>query len=152
MGHQRRVLDKRFATSEEQQSAAASTKDSHETAIGEKATENMASPEELSGMRLIYALMTEDGNVVGNPTGPFAFFNEMEGILCVVSKDNRDIQHLSLDRMIGSAMGVAQGLEASFIVHGGQVICNIRGFSKAGTTYGEAASRALLAYARDDRN
>jgi hypothetical protein len=42
-------------------------------------------------------------------------------------------------------MAMAKEEQATFIAHGNEVICSIRGFSELGDSYGEAAMRALLA-------
>ena len=139
-----RGLDALLSAATEQGAAAAKAKDSP--------TENLIPPENLSGISLVQAVWIEGQPSVGSPTSGFAYFEEEEDILMVVSADLGKIKHLSLERaMTEHAMVTAQDLGASFLVHGAQVICNIQGFSQAGDSYGEAALRAILAFNRAEK-
>lgn len=145
MGHLVRALDMLLSGGQGQQSVAASNK------LTNGSSANKVSPEKLSGMELIHAVYSEEGgDVVGSPTAGFAYFAEETNTLVVVSENGNNVNHVS-PRIIMTthAMEVAQDLGASFIVHGTQVICNIRGVSQAGGSYGEAALRAMLAYSRE---
>ena len=145
MGHLARALDALISGGLEQQSINASKK----KASGSSARK--VSPEKLSGMELVHAVYSEEGvDVVGSPTAGFAYFANETDTLVVVSENGKNVNHVTPNViMISHAMEVAQDLEASFIVHGAQVVCNIRGVSQAGGSYGEAALRAILAYSRE---
>ena len=112
----------------------------------------LAPPESLSGMRLIHAACVAEGEqLVGNPSDSFAFLSKSDGCLVVISEDSRKVRYFSPERvMTEAAMAIAQELGAGFLVHGKQVVCNIRGISQAGDSYGEAALRAIVAYRRDE--
>lgn len=145
MGHLARALDMLLSGGLGQQSVAASNKQPHGNSAGE------VSPEKLSGMELVHAVYSEEGgHVVGSPTAGFAYFANESNTLVVVSENGKNVNHVS-PRIIMTthAMEVAQDLGASFFVHGAQVICNIRGVSQTGGSYGEAALRAMLAYSRE---
>lgn len=112
-------------------------------------TEKELPLDKLSSMQMLYAIYSECNlSVVGQSTGPFAFFDDETGTLNVLSDNDEKICQLSPEEMTVSAMNTAQSLSASFIVHGEQVICTIPGVSQAGATYGEAALRAILAHSR----
>lgn len=145
MGHLARALDALISGCQEQKSSAGSNKNMNGSSAWK------VSPERLSGMELVHAVYTEeDGDVVGNPTAGFAYFANETDTLVVVSENGKNVNHVTPNViMISHAMEVAQDLEASFIVHGAQVVCNIRGVSQAGGSYGEAALRAILAYSRE---
>ena len=139
-----RGLDALLSSGTEHGVAAAKAKDSP--------TESLIPPDQLSGISLVQAVWIEGEPSVGSPTSGFAYYDE-EDILMIVSADLGKIKHISLERaMTDLAMEAAQDLGASFLVHGTQVICNIRGFSQTGDTYGEAALRAMLAFNRSERS
>ncbi|WP_139026322.1 hypothetical protein [Methyloversatilis universalis] len=109
-------------------------------------------PESLSGMPLVYATY-EGSGVVGSPTAGFAYFVEKNDTLVVISADRTRVRHISQEQIMQTvAMRVAQSLGASFLVHGTQVLCNIKGVSQTGETYGEAALRAILAFERAEQD
>lgn len=145
MGHLARALDMLISGGVAQQSVAACIKQPNETVEGQ------VSPEKLSGMDLVHAIYSEEGwHLVGSPTAGFAYFVSTSNTLVVVSENARNVNHVSLNSVLTThAMEVAQDLGASFVVHGAQVICNMRGVSQAGNSYGEAALRAMLAYSRE---
>lgn len=145
MGHVARALDMLLSGGLGQQSVAASNKQPQRRSVGE------VSPEKLSGMELVHAVYSEEGaHIVGSPTAGFAYFANETNSLVVVSDNGKNVSHVSLGIIMTThAMKVAQALGASFVVHGAQVICNIRGVSQAGSSYGEAALRAMLAYSRE---
>lgn len=145
MGHLARALDALISGGLEQKSIAG---------LNIKVNESGArkvSPEKLSGMELVHAVYTEEGgNVVGSPTAGFAYFANETNTLVVVSENGKNVNHVSPSLIMTThAMEVALDLGASFIVHGTQVVCTIRGVSQAGGSYGEAALRAILAYSRE---
>lgn len=115
---------------------------------------DLVEPEKLSAMDLVYAVYSEEGDpLVGSPSAGFAYFVERTDTLVVVSADSRRIRHVSLDNvMANDAMEVAQGLGASFMIYGTQVVCNIKGISQAGSSYAEAAMRAILASIRLEKS
>lgn len=145
MGHLARALDMLISGGLGQQSVATPIKQSHVSSDG------LVSPEKLSGMDLVHAVYSEEGgHVVGSPAAGFAYFVSGSNTLVVVSENDKNVRHVSLKSVMTShAMEVAQDLGATFVVHGAQVICNIRGTSQAGGSYGEAALRAMLAYSRE---
>lgn len=145
MGHLARALDMLISGGLRPPSIAASIKQPQGTCEGQ------VSPEKLSGMDLVHAVYSEEGgHVVGSPTAGFAYFVSGSNTLVVVSENDKNVQHVSLKSVMTThAMEVAQDLGASFVVHGAQVICNMRGVSQAGGSYGEAALRAMLAYSRE---
>lgn len=125
------------------------TENKHQAAFASMKTEKELPVEKLSSMQMLYAIYSECHlNVVGQPTGPFAFFDDAAGTLNVLSDNDEKICHWSPEDLTVSAMNTAQKLRACFIVHGEQVICTIPGVSQAGATYGEAALRAILAHTR----
>lgn len=111
-------------------------------------------PENLSAMDLVYAVYAEDGEpLVGSPTAGFAYFDESTDTLVVVNADAKKVMHLSLDSiMANEAMDVAKGLGASFMIYGGEVVCSLKGISQAGSSYPEAAMRAILASLRLEKS
>lgn len=145
MGHLARALDVLISGGLGQQSVAASNKQPNGSCASK------VSPEKLSGMELVHAVYSEEGgNIVGSPTAGFAYFANEINTLVVVSENGKNVNHVSPNIIMTTrAMEVAQDLGASFVVHGTQVICNIRGVSQAGGSYGEAALRAMLAYSRE---
>lgn len=145
MGHVARALDALISGGLEQKSIAGSNKKVNESSV------RKVSPEKLSGMELVQAVYTEEGgNVVGSPTAGFAYFANETNTLVVVSENGKNVNHVSLSQIMTiHAMEVAQDLDASFVVHGTQVVCTIRGISQSGASYGEAALRAILAYSRE---
>jgi len=145
MGHLARALDMLISGGLGQQGVAVSNKQSN----GSSASK--VSPEKLSGMELIHAVYSEEGgDIVGSPTAGFAYFANETNTLVVVSENGKNVNHISPSIIMTThAMEVAQDLGASFVVHGTQVICNIRGVSQVGGSYGEAALRAMLAYSRE---
>lgn len=146
MGHLARALDMLISGGFAPQSTAASIKQPDGTRDG------LVSPENLSGMDLVHAVYSEEGgHVIGSPAAGFAYFVSRSNTLVVVSENDKNVRHVSLNSVVTThAMEVAQDLGASFVVHGAQVICNIRGVSQAGSSYGEAALRAMLAYSREN--
>lgn len=115
---------------------------------------DIPAPENLTAMDLVYAVYSEEGEpLVGSPSAGFAYFVESTDTLVVVSADSRKVRHVSLDKVMATdALDVAQGLAASFMVYGNQVVCNIKGVSQAGSNYAEAALRAILASIRLEKS
>lgn len=111
-------------------------------------------PEHLSAMELVYALYAEEAaNLVGSPSAGFAYFLEGADTLVVVSDDPRKVRHVSMESIMATdAMKVAQELGASFMPMGNLIICNINGISQTGSSYSEAAMRAILANGRLEKS
>lgn len=107
-------------------------------------------PELLSGMELVYTMLSEDGyHIVGSPSAGLAYFHEESDRLITVSQAPGKIEHISLETMMAKkGMKIAQNLGASFMSTGTQVLCCIGDVSQAGKSYDEAAMRTVLAYIR----
>jgi hypothetical protein len=102
--------------------------------------------EPLSGLPLAHALLQAMGyEVFGNATGPFVFSLDHMQSLCVYGATSQNVIWENLDTQFELfCMKKAQSSGASFIVHGEEVICSIGGVSASGSSYGEAAMRALV--------
>lgn len=116
--------------------------------------EGVVEPENLSAMDLVYAVFAEEGDLlVGSPSAGFAYFVESSDTLVVVSADSKKIKHVPVERVMATdAMVAAQELGATFMIFGNQAICNIKGISQVGSSYSEAALRAILAYVRLEKS
>lgn len=104
-------------------------------------------PEALSGLPLAYALLlsNEESELFGSPTTFFAFFNENKQRLHVIGGDESNVHfHTVESDIVPIALSETQKLGGTFIVHHGEVLCNIDGISASGSSYGEAAMRALV--------
>lgn len=118
----------------------------------DRRAESVIPPDRLSGIDLVRAVWVEGEPSVGSSTSGFAYFEEEEDVLMIVSADLEKIKHISVQRAVTElAMETAKDMGASFLVHGAEVICNIQGFSQAGDSYGEAALRAILAFNRAEK-
>lgn len=106
-------------------------------------------PELLSGLSLAYALLrsSDEGELIGSPKTFFAFFNESKQRLHVIGGDKSNVHfHTVESNIIPIALSETQKLGGTFIVHHGEVLCNIDGISASGSSYGEAAMRALVLF------
>lgn len=123
---------------------------SNNPSLSQLRNERKTSPENIPVERLVYALMIEDGQlVVGRPHGPFTYWDSAEGCLQLVGSYHQSVVCMSMSDGLNLALDRAHSLGASLFVHDGKAICNIRGISQSGDSFGEAAARALLAYQRD---
>lgn len=106
-------------------------------------------PALLSGLPLAYALLlsNEESELFGSPTTFFAFFNESKMRLHVIGGNESNVHfHTVESDIIPIALSETQKLGGTFIVHHGEVLCNIDGISASGSSYGEAAMRALVLF------
>lgn len=142
MGNLAKSLENALLKGEPQQTVPIVPGISHHSA-----SDDSAKIKGLSGMPLAYAFAeTIGGKLVGNPATGFAFMNDETENLIVVRANDRGVDFVTLEQFICYvAMVLAKDEQATFIVHGDEVICSIRGFSASGHSYNEAAMRALLA-------
>lgn len=147
MGHLGRALDALLSHGVEEHSIPNKCQ-------SEVKNKGVVEPENLSAMDLVYAVYAEEGEpLVGSPSAGFAYFVESTDTLVVVNADAKKVMHLSLDSiMANEAMDVAKGLGASFMIYGGEVVCSLKGISQAGSSYPEAAMRAILASIRLEKS
>lgn len=131
--------------------------DSHELTGTSKADssaairiDNLPDAEALSPFELIYQLHKEDGvEVIGSPNSAFATFDPSRGKITVYAKDDglvEVIRHRTVS--IIAALECAKDEGANFTVCGSQVICVLKNVTAYGSSYGEAALRALLKFQR----
>jgi hypothetical protein len=103
----------------------------------------------LSNLELIYRILEEDGmDLVGDPGTAFATFDHERGV--IVFAERPALVHIVDYRTetFLAAIRCAQNEGANFSASENQVICAIGDVSAQGTSYAEAALRALLAYKR----
>jgi len=107
--------------------------------------------ERLSGVTLVYELMLADGSLeiartLVSPRDFFAYI-EFDGLLHVVGAEPSDVQFHSVNSNDISSLVLTevQKLGATFSVHQDNVFCRINDISISGSTYAEAAMRALKA-------
>jgi len=104
-----------------------------------------------SGATLVYELMLAEGSLEIARTlvssRDFFAYVELDGLLHVVGAEPSDIRFHSIKSNDISTLVLAevQKLGATFSVHQSNVFCRINGISMSGSTYAEAAMRALKA-------
>jgi hypothetical protein len=112
--------------------------------------EHLPDVEILSPLEVIYHLNKEDGvEVMGDSRSVFATFDRVAEKLTVYAKRTDMVEIIPYRTVsILAALESAQDEGASFTVCGSEVICTLKDITVQGSSYGEAALRALLKHQR----
>lgn len=114
------------------------------------AIESIPEAETLSTFEVLYHLHKEDGDgIIGNAQSAFATFDPAKEKITVYAKSEEHVEvvpHRTVSVLAALECAKAEG--ASFTVCGTQVICVLKDVSAQGSSYGEAALRALLKFQR----
>lgn len=112
--------------------------------------EQLPDVETLSPLEVIYQLNKEDGiEVLGDSRSVFATFDRVAEKLTVYAKRSDMVEVIPYRTVsILAALECAKDEGASFTVCGSQVICTLKDIKAQGSSYGEAALRALLKHQR----
>lgn len=100
----------------------------------------------LSGPELEHAFLSAVGvQVFGSPKGPFAAFDVQDNKLLVFGAKHDSVETRSFDDDYSLLpLSWAKRSGATFSVEGDQVVCRIGNAQALGSSYSEAAMRALL--------
>lgn len=99
-----------------------------------------------STLETVYHLLKGDGlELVGRPDKAFAAFNRETGVVSVLATRDELIDIVPYRTVcVLAALNYAKEQGATFSVCGDDVICALNNISAQGTSYGDAALRALL--------
>lgn len=102
--------------------------------------------DEYSTLEMVYHLLKGDGlEIVGQPDSVFAAFNRETGVVSVLATRDELIDIVPYRTVcVLAALNSAKEEGATFSVCGDDVICVLNDISARGSSYGEAALRALL--------
>ena len=106
---------------------------------------------EQTGVPLQYQFIkfVQEFDVIGPETGPFAFYFEEMGALCIVGGNKKNIQHIDLYRENGDAvLGLCKKDGTSLKVVNGRVECSVGTTTAVGDSYQEALMKAYVALHR----
>lgn len=119
--------------------------------LAEDSAAVLPDPDQLTTLELLYHLYKEDGgDLVGNPKSVFASYDSATAKLQVFAADQSSIEIVPYRTL--SMLGVlncAQEEEAKFLVEDSQVKCQIGDVQAKGSSYPEAALRALVKHQRE---
>ncbi|MCY1304571.1 hypothetical protein D9M70_543300 [compost metagenome] len=111
-------------------------------------SEASRSIDEMNELELMYQMCLSDGlELVGDPTRAFAAYDPTAQKLHVYAMNNAYVHTATFGS--ASKMAVlesAQGEGASFMASGDEVVCALKGVTAKGSTYAEAALRAIAKY------
>lgn len=99
-----------------------------------------------STLETVYHLLKGDGfELVGRPDSAFAAFNRETGVVSVLATRDELIDIVPYRTMcVLAALNYAKEQGARFSVCGDDVICVLNNISARGSSYGDAALRAIL--------
>lgn len=104
--------------------------------------------EKLSGVALQYQFVkfVQEFEVIGPETGPFAFYFEEMGALCIVGGNKKNIEYLDFYGDNGDAvLSLCKKEGTSLQVVNGRVVCSVGTTTVVGDSYQEALMRAYVA-------
>lgn len=112
--------------------------------------EQLPDVETLSPLEVIYQLNKEDGiEVLGDSRSVFATFDRVTEKLTVYARRAEMVEVIAYRTVsILAALECAKDEGASFTICGSEVICALKDVTAPGSSYGEAALRALLKHQR----
>lgn len=112
--------------------------------------EHLPDVENLSPLEVIYQLNKEDGvEVLGGSRSVFATFDRVTEKLTVYARRPEMVDVIPYRTVsILAALECAKDEGATFTVYGSQVHCSLKDVTTHGSSYGEAALRALLKHQR----
>lgn len=104
--------------------------------------------DELSGAELAHKYLVTYGlATLGNPKGPFAFYQQSKNALRVVGGSQEHVEFGSFETDLAYVpLQEAKRLGASFSVVNSEVVCCIGSVTASGSTYSEAAMRATVVW------
>lgn len=103
----------------------------------------------MSQFEVMFHICKEVGyQVVGDPRTAFAAYWPGNGKLSTYAVSDKYIEHISSETGELEMLSVVQELGGSFNVCGDQVICVLKDVTAIGSSYGDAALRAMLALQR----
>lgn len=109
--------------------------------------------DQMSQFEVMFNICKEIGyQVVGDPRTVFAAFCSSNGKLSTYAVSEavseKYIEHISSETEELGMLGIVQELGGSFNVCGDKVICVLKNVTATGSSYGDAALRAVLALQR----
>lgn len=112
--------------------------------------EHLPDVEHLSPLGVIYQLHKEDGvEVMGDSRSVFATYDRVTEKLTVYARRPEMVDVIPYRTVsILAALECAKDEGASLTIRGSQVICTLKDITAQGSSYGEAALRALLKHQR----
>lgn len=107
----------------------------------------------LSAFELLYYICREENNaIIGTPDTVFATFDSRRKKITVYAKQEESVEILPYRTLcMTAALNCAQERKASFAVHGSKVTCTIDETSSEGSSYEEAALRALVKHHQQNK-
>ena len=107
----------------------------------------------MSSLEVLYEFYKEGGaEVIGDPAKAFAAFDAKSGVLSVYQADAQFVSQKSLQySAAGAGLKYALDAKASFVCNDNWVVCVMADVVAYGSTYEEAALRAVLKVERVDR-